>query len=90
VSQTFTVHHEAQTVTFAVIPAQLLSTGTLALSATASSGMPVTFSSSTPAVCTVTGSTATLIATGTCSLLATQAGNGVYSAVAQPRSFVVK
>ena len=90
VSQTFTVHHEAQTVTFAVIPAQLLSTGTLALSATASSGMPVTFSSSTPAVCTVTGSTATLIATGTCSLLATQAGNGVYSAEAEPRSFVVK
>ena len=91
VSQSFTVHHEAQTVTFAVIPTQSLSgdAGTLALSATASSGLAVTFSSSTPAVCTVSGNTATLLTTGTCSILATQAGNGVYSAAAQPRSFTI-
>jgi hypothetical protein len=49
----------------------------------------VTFSSSTPAVCTVSGNTATLLTTGTCSILATQAGNGVYSAAAQPRSFTI-
>jgi hypothetical protein len=91
VSQSFTTHHEAQTVTFAVIPTQSLSVdaGSLTLHATASSGLAVTFTSSTPAVCTVSGNTATLLTTGTCSILATQAGNGVYAAAAQPRSFTI-
>jgi hypothetical protein len=91
VSQSFTIHHEAQTVTFAVIPTQSLSVdaGALTLSATASSGLAVTFTSSTPRVCTVSGNTATLLTTGTCSILATQAGNGVYAAAAQPRSFTI-
>jgi uncharacterized protein (TIGR03437 family) len=51
-----------------------------ALNATASSGLPVTFTSATPSVCTVSGATLTIVATGTCSLTATQAGSGVYAA----------
>jgi hypothetical protein len=52
----------------------------LNLSATATSGLAVSFSSLTPAVCTVAGSTASLIATGNCTIRASQAGNSRYSA----------
>jgi mono/diheme cytochrome c family protein len=46
----------------------------------ASSGLPVTISSNTTAVCTVAGTTLSLVAPGTCSLSATQSGNASYSA----------
>jgi hypothetical protein len=70
----------AQTITFNTISTQALGTPPFAISATASSGLSVTFSSSTNAVCTVTGSTVTLAATGTCSVTANQAGNGAFQA----------
>ena len=51
------------------------------LTATATSGLPVTFSSSTTAVCTVTsGGTLTFLSAGTCSIEANQPGNGTYLA----------
>ena len=46
----------------------------IALTATATSGLAVAFSSSTPTVCTVDGITADLIAAGTCTIDANQAG----------------
>jgi hypothetical protein len=67
----------AQTITFATIPAQI-SGISIALTATASSGLAVSFASTTPSVCAVSGNTATLIAVGTCTLVASQAGGGVY------------
>ncbi len=59
--------------------------------ASASSGLATVITSSTPAVCTVSGNTATLIAAGTCSLMTTQPGNAVFKP-AQPvtRSFQVQ
>jgi uncharacterized protein YhjY with autotransporter beta-barrel domain len=58
--------------------------GTFALSATGgASGNPVVFASTTTSVCTVSGSTATMLAAGTCSLTANQAGNANYSAAPQ-------
>jgi hypothetical protein len=62
----------------------------VALSASASSGLPVSFASLTTAVCTVSGTTANMIATGTCTIQASQAGNATYAA-AQPvsQSFTV-
>jgi hypothetical protein len=48
-----------------------------ALSATASSGLPVSFTSNTPSVCTVNGDTVTLVAVGVCSITATQDGNAL-------------
>lgn len=53
-----------------------LDQGSVALEALASSGLTVTYASITPATCSVSGSTATLIAAGTCSIVASQAGNG--------------
>ena len=44
------------------------------------SGNPVTFSSATSGVCTVSGSTVSFVGTGTCTLDANQAGNANYTA----------
>ncbi len=51
-----------------------------ALSATATSGLAVSFASTTPGVCTVSGTTITLVSAGTCSVSASQAGDGSFAA----------
>jgi hypothetical protein len=79
VNQSFTVAFASQTITFPAIPGQLGGTQ-LALSATASSGLAVKFSSTTTKICKVSGTTASLIAAGTCTIEASQAGNGAYHA----------
>jgi mono/diheme cytochrome c family protein len=70
----------AQTITFASPGNQTLGTTPPALSASASSGLPVNISSTTPAVCTVSGTTLTLVAAGACSLSADQQGDTTYNA----------
>lgn len=78
-----------QTITFNPIPSQVQGT-TVALMATASSGLPVTFTSETPSVCIVSGGSASLIAPGTCTIQASQAGNGTYAPAAPvAQSFTV-
>ena len=67
-----------QTITFNPISSQTVGTQ-LTLSATATSGLPVAFASSTTNICTVSGTTANLANTGTCSIVASQAGNGTYA-----------
>jgi len=50
----------------------------------------VSFSSVTPAVCTVSGATVTTLAPGSCAITATQGGSTTYAAArAAPRSFQV-
>ncbi len=71
---------QSQTITFGSLPNQTLGSAPFTLSATASSGLPVSFASTTTSVCTVSGTTATLVAVGTCTIQATQAGNANYSA----------
>ena len=79
----------AQSISFATITAQDLG-ASLALNATASSGLPVTFSSATANVCSVSGSTALFTALGTCTITASQGGNADYlSAAAVAQSFEV-
>jgi hypothetical protein len=54
--------------------------------ATASSGLPVTFTSISPAVCTTggtNGATVTLVQAGTCTIAANQAGNATYGPAPQ-------
>ena len=50
------------------------------ISATASSGLTVTFSSNTTNVCTVSTTTVSLVNVGQCSITANQAGDSTYSA----------
>jgi len=70
-----------QTITFATIPSQAVG-NTLTLSATTSSGLPVTYTSTTTSVCTLAGSIVTFKATGSCTITASQAGNSNYLAAA--------
>lgn len=88
-SQSFNVTSPAppppggQTITFAPLPDRALSAGAFVVSATASSGLPVTFTVTTPATCAssgAVGSTITLIALGVCTIQADQAGNATYLA----------
>ncbi|MGH8083934.1 MAG: autotransporter domain-containing protein [Lysobacter sp.] len=72
-----------QAITFGAQPAQaFVSDSTFALdpAATASSGLPVSYSSQTTDVCTIEGSTMTMVSAGTCTIAADQAGNADYSA----------
>ncbi len=58
--------------------------GTFAIAATGgASGLPVVFAATTASVCSVSGSTVTMLAAGTCSLTANQAGNANYGAATQ-------
>ncbi|RZS87386.1 putative repeat protein (TIGR02543 family) [Motilibacter rhizosphaerae] len=80
---------QGQAITFAAPPST--ATGrAFASGAVASSGLPVTLTSSTNGICTASGSTITTIATGTCTVQADQAGSASYAtAVPVTRSFQV-
>lgn len=69
---------QGQSITFSAMPDQTLDFAPPPLTATASSNFPVTFTSNTPAVCQVSAKTVALIATGTCSITANQAGNPLW------------
>ena len=89
VAQSFTVSQATQTITFNN-PGTQNSGSTPTLTATATSGLPITFSSSTTGVCTVAGSTLSFATTGTCTVTASQVGNSNYMAAsAVQQSFSV-
>jgi len=91
VSQIFQVTPGSQSIAFAALADQTLDAAPFTLHAAASSGLPVSFSSQTTAVCTVSGSQVTLVAAGTCTIRAAQAGNANYAAAAPVnQSFTVK
>lgn len=89
--RTFTITittQDSQTITFpAQSPASypFVAGGTFAISpvATASSGLPVSYSSLTTDRCTVAGTTVTMVAAGTCTLAADQDGDTSYAAATQ-------
>ena len=88
--QSFAVGKGSQVITFtSTAPSPAIVGGpTYAVAATASSGLPVSFSSETPSVCSVAGSTVSFIAVGTCTIDANQAGNAQYSAASQEQQFL--
>ena len=82
VTQSITVDKQAQTITFTAISNQTFGVAPLTLSATASSGLPVSYSHvSGPA--TVVGSTLTITGAGTVVVAADQGGNADYLAATQ-------
>src|SRR5262249_31524980 len=90
VNQSFTVAKAAQTITLAALAGKTYGNPPFTVSATASSGLAVTFSSTTTTVCTVSGSTVTIVTGGTCSVKASQAGDVRYlAATAVTQSFTV-
>ncbi len=79
VDNTVSLNLAPQAITFSQPSAQTVGS-TLSLSATASSGLTVSYSTSTPSVCTLSGNTLSLVAAGTCSVKASQSGNSTYAA----------
>jgi len=79
-----------QTISFAALPSQTIGAAPFTLSATASSGLPVSFTLAATAACSLSGSKVTILAAGTCSITASQLGNATYSAAASvTQSFTV-
>jgi len=73
----------AQTITFPNPGAQVYGTSPV-LTATATSGLTVTFSSATPGVCTITtGGALTTVSVGSCIIDANQPGDATYAAATQ-------
>ncbi len=70
----------AQSITFPALPDVTLGNDPLELTATASSGLPVTYTSSDESVAIVSGSTITIVGAGISSITACQAGNEIYDA----------
>jgi len=79
-----------QTITFGTLSNQVFGAAPINISATASSGLPVSFVSLTAPVCAVSGNSVTLVAVGMCTIQASQAGNANYDAATSvERSFTV-
>jgi hypothetical protein len=78
---TLTINIAAQTITFGALADKTLGDADFSVSAIASSGLTVSFTTTTTSVCTVTaGGTVHLVVTGTCTITAHQGGNGNYNA----------
>ena len=94
VQQSFSVGGVPQTITYTSTPPSDAAVGgpTYTVSATASSGLPVAFTvdASSGGVCTVSGSTVTMVHAGTCTIDANQAGNSTYAPAPQvQQSFTI-
>jgi hypothetical protein len=88
VSQTFAIARGSQTISFAPLADKTLGDPDFTVSATASSGLTVSFAAT--GNCTVSGSTVHLTAEGSCTITASQAGNANYNAAASvPQSFTI-
>ncbi len=80
-----------QTISFAPLSDRQLGDPAFPVTATASSGLGITFVTLTPPICTVSDNLITLAATGTCTLQATQPGNASFNpATPVVHSFAVK
>lgn len=83
VTQTYSIGKGNQTISFGTAPTVVVG-GIGTVSATGgASGNQVTFSSTTTGVCTISGSTVTGLAFGTCTIAANQAGSTNYNAATQ-------
>ncbi|MBI5656087.1 MAG: right-handed parallel beta-helix repeat-containing protein [Geobacter sp.] len=80
VTQDITVGKESQSITFAPLPPKYFGVAPFTISATATSGLPVAFASSNPAVATVSGSTVTIVGAGETTITASQPGNANFDA----------
>jgi hypothetical protein len=81
-----------QSITFTTAPASAVVGGSYSVGASASSGLPVSFSDApaSAGVCTVSGPTVAFVGTGTCTIRANQAGNESYLPATQvTQSFAV-
>jgi alpha-tubulin suppressor-like RCC1 family protein len=90
VSRIVTVDLGNQSITFGALADRTFGDSTIALAATASSGLGVLFDTPTSDICQITGSTLTLVGAGTCTITVDQYGDADWNAATQvSRSFSV-
>jgi len=85
----FEVSRDPQTITFSPTTNMNLSSGSVVLSASALSGAGILFSTSTPSICSITGSTLNLLRAGNCSVTATQGGTATFAPVSATANIVI-
>ena len=89
-SGAFNIAFRSQTITFGALTDQQYGTAPFTVSASATSGLSVSFASTTPTICTVSGSTVTVVSIGLCTVEASQPGDFVWAAATPvDRSFNV-
>src|SRR5687768_6356999 len=79
VDQNITINQADQTINFPAVGPYTFGNPAFTVAATATSGLAVSFATQTPLVCTVSGSSVTILAAGTCTVRASQGGNGNYN-----------
>ena len=80
VAQNLTINKGDQSITFAPLANVTIENAGFNLNATASSGLAVAYTSSNPAVATVSGNTVTIVGVGTTTITASQTGDGNWNA----------
>jgi hypothetical protein len=86
---TANITQASQTITFNPLPSKNLGDPPFTLTATASSGLPVSYTSSNPAVATVAGNVVTIVGIGSTTITASQAGNVNYAAASPVNQVLV-
>ena len=77
----FEISRNPQTISFSIPSTANISSKSLALNATASSGAAITYSTTSTGICSITGSTLNLLTSGNCAVTATQAGTSTLAPV---------
>lgn len=80
---------QAQTISFDAPVGLTYGDAAVALGATATSGLPVTYTSETPNVCTAEAGAVQALAAGDCTITAAQAGDATYAPAEQARTFAI-
>jgi hypothetical protein len=75
-----TINKANQAITFEALTATTFGEGSLELSATSDSGLPIAYSSSNTSVATVSGNVLSIVGAGTTNITATQGGNAIFNA----------
>jgi hypothetical protein len=85
----FEVSRDPQSITFSPTNNVNLSSRSVVLSASASSGAGILFSTSTPTICSISDSTLNLLRAGNCAVTATQGGTATFAPVSVTANIVI-
>ena len=87
--QTFEILRDPQTISFTLPSAANVSSKSLALTSTASSGAAVTYSTTSTGICSITGSTLNLLTSGNCAVTATQVGSSTLMPISSTATVIL-
>ena len=85
----FDVARDSQTISFTLPNTANVSSKSLSLAATASSGAAVTYSTTSTGICSINGSTLNLLRSGNCSITATQAGTSTLAPISATSTVMI-